>query len=185
MTRIIPGWQWPAVSEFCGYTGDCMENALMACMAAARNLPPTPAWLNSIVADMAARHLLAASNGATNVAACAAFARQYSYDVRAEQDYQYPLPSPILPILEANAGILPILLNVQNAQALTDAWKGTSDERGVHLHGLAILGILDNGYLIAMDGDNPQAAVGRFVAYSPAVIEAAQPCGYLILGRQV
>jgi len=182
--RIMPGWHWPAVAEFHGYTGDCTQDALMAALAASRNLPPTPAWLNSITSEMIARHM-AAPSGGTTIANVAEYARGYGYPIIAEYDYQEPLQVDVQSLLNENAGINPIVLQVANGQALQDGWQHGRDEPGLHYHAIAVLGVLPNGDHICMDGDSPASFAGRFCAYSSAVIAAARPCGLLIVGKQV
>lgn len=180
MPRICPG-PMVAFDQFHGYFGSCMEEALSACFAAALLKPGSPGWMNAIVRDMQARGLCTSPNGATTLAACAEFARAMHYGIVLEIDYSEPINADVIALLNQYAGVHPVLLQLANGQALRDDWKGSSDEPTLRYHGIAVLGLEDDGSYACLDGDNPQARLGRFCKYSQATILAARPCGFLVI----
>lgn len=158
-----------------GYKGDCMETALAVCVAAARGEPLSADLIVSFDEDM--RRLgLAQTNGATTIGACIEYARRIGCDVLVDINYAEPFHGDCRQLLRDHAGVHPILLNVANGQALH------GDEAGLHYHGIAVLGKEPSGYICA-DGDNVQANE-NFEIYAWDAIEAAQPCGMLIIDMQ-
>lgn len=167
------------LSEFVnGSHGDCVETAMAVCTAIVDVTPLTPDRLARILALMQSEGI-AEANGATTIAHAAKWLRDNGYSLLAEIDYQEPFNGDWLQLIRDHAGIHPIILNVANAQTLTDVETNSSDERGVKYHAIAIVGKQFDGYICA-DGDNPQAD-GRFQIYNRATLEAAVPCGMIIL----
>ena len=71
-------------------------------------------------------------------------------------------------------------MQVAVGMALVDAETQIRDEaQQLHYHAIAIVGRQDDGYLVA-DGDHPQVTE-RFQVYTYATLQAAQPCGLLVL----
>ena len=77
------------------------------------------------------------------------------------------------PLLLANAGRKPIVLQVANAEALP------GDERGVRYHFICVEEVDSRGYPTG-DGDNAAAPGGRLVTYDIGQLAAAQPCGMIV-----
>lgn len=182
MARIIEGWDWPSFDEFHGYNGDCMEHALEMCLAAVEGREPTIANMNRLVETFNS-HDWAGSNGATTINACISYVpNQAHHHLITAYGYQEPHKFD-LDLLTVFAGEYAILLNVARGSALHDAWTNQDDEPSLHYHGIAILGIADDGDFLCADGDNHESALGRYEKYSMASIIAAQPCGLLIFAK--
>ena len=168
------------LSEFSTHlNGDCVETAMAVAMGIANGVNATPQSITTIVHDLQAAGV-ASSNGATTINAAHDYIAQQGYAILAYVPYSEPFAGDWLALLRDYAGIAPIVLNVANAQALTDVETGARDEAGVHYHACAVIGKTDTGYLCA-DGDNPQASE-RFQMYTRQTIEAAQPCGMVVIG---
>lgn len=91
-----------------------------------------------------------------------------------------PMTADWVGALRQYAGVLPILMQVNNGQALTDAETNTHDQPGLQCHAFTVIGKLYDdanpaygGYIVA-DGDAPTASQ-KFAIYSRATLEAAQP----------
>ncbi len=170
------------LSEFVGgYTGICGETALAVALAAANYREATPQDILDITAAMRAAGL-AEANGASTLAGLAAFAKTRSAVV--EQEYPYQADN--FPgvdwanLLLSFAGHAPMVLQLANGQALSDAVTGAHDESGVKYHFIAVLGRTVGGAYLCADGDNPQATTG-YETYTEPDLAAAQPCALLIL----
>ena len=167
------------ISEFVnGSHGDCVETAMAVCTAIVDVTPLTPERLARILASMQSEGI-ADANGATTIAHAAKWLRDNGYSLLAEIDYQEPFNGDWLQLIRDHAGIHPIILNIANAQSLTDVETNSADEQGVKYHAIAIVGKQFDGYICA-DGDNPQAD-SRFQIYNRATLEAGVPCGMIIL----
>ena len=166
------------------FHGSCGQTALAVCVGAARGEPHDFEGIGELMItltrDMIARGI-AAPNGAATLAAYAQEAREIGCIVAAERRYHEPLDG-WRDLLRTDAGIRPILLQVANGEQLADAETGARDETGLRYHAIAIVGVHDDAYL-AVDGDNPEAT-RRFQMYALATLEAARPCGLLILEMQ-
>ena len=169
------------ITEFAdGFTGTCGQTALEVCLAAAQGHQATTAHMVEITRDMVDKKLCA-PNGAATIAALATEARALLGDqiVALEWDYKTDaLAGDWVSILRANAGKLPILLQLANGQALVDVETGARDESGLHYHAIAVLDKKDDGYVCA-DGDNPDV-VTRFQIYNLQALASASPCGLLM-----
>ncbi len=166
------------------FHGSCGQTALAVCIGAARGEPHdfegTGELMIALTHDMIARGI-AAPNGAATLAAYAQQARDAGCIVAVERRYREPLDG-WRDLLLANAGLRPILLQVAHGEHLTDAETGARDEEGLRYHAIAVVGVQDDVFL-AVDGDNPQAT-RRFQLYTQTTLEAARPCGLLILEMQ-
>jgi hypothetical protein len=171
------------ISEFAdGFTGTCTQTALEVCLACAEHRPPTQDHMVTITKDMIAKGLCSA-NGAATLWAVAHEARDLGHTVAIEWDYQEPLQGDWHKVLMDNAGLRPILLQVAVGMALVDGETGSRDEQQLHYHAIAIVGMQDDGYIVA-DGDNPQVP-NRFQIYSFDTLQAARPCGLMVLNMPV
>lgn len=177
-TQILP--HAARLSEFIGtgLNGDCVETAMAVAMGIVKGADATPQAILDIVHSMQGQGI-ASSNGATSINNAHDWLIAQKYAIAVYIPYGEPFQGDWLNLLRTWAGSAPIVLNVANAQALTDVETQAHDEVGVHYHGIAIIGRQDDGYL-AVDGDNPQATQ-RFQVYPRATIEAAQPCGMIVL----
>lgn len=168
-------------SEFtAGFNGTCTQTALAICMGISDNKAATQEDMVRITDDMIGKKLCA-QNGAATIAAVAQEARAMGFPVELEWDFGQM--GDWHGKLKDYAGKLPILLQVANGQALKDVETGKADESGVHYHAIAVVGFQDDGYVVA-DGDNPEVNQ-RYQVYPYDVLQAAQPCGLLILGLKV
>jgi hypothetical protein len=158
------------------YNGTCTQTALAVCLGIADEAGADADRMMLLTRDMISKKLCAA-NGAATVAAVAQEARDHGFTIDTEWDFGSL--GDWHTKLKTLAAHKPILLQIANGQALTDAETGAKDESGLHYHAIAIVGYQDNGYVCA-DGDNPQVAE-RFQIYSYATLAAAQPCGLLII----
>lgn len=91
-----------------------------------------------------------------------------------------PMSANWIGALRQYAGVLPIVMQVNNGQALTDAETGTHDQPGLQCHAYCVVGkVWDDanpaygGYLVA-DGDAPTASQ-KFALYTRQTIAAALP----------
>ncbi len=161
------------------YTGTCTQTALEVCLACTEHRAPTPAHMLELTRDMIAKGLCA-PDGAATLWAVAHEARELGHTVALEWDYQEPLQGDWHKVLLDNAGLRPILMQVAVGMALVDAETRVHDEaQNLHYHAVAIVGRQDDGYIVA-DGDHPQVN-DRFQVYTFPTLQAAQPCGLLIL----
>ncbi len=161
------------------YNGTCTQTALEVCLACAEGRAPTQEHMVQITREMIAQGICAA-NGAATLWAVAREARELGHAVALEWDYQEPLQGDWHKVLLDNAGLRPILMQVAVGMALVDAETGVRDEaQDLHYHAIAIVGRQDDGYIVA-DGDHPQVSE-RFQVYTFPTLQAAQPCGLLIL----
>jgi len=160
------------------YNGTCTQTALEVCLAIVDGRTPTFDHMASVTRDMIA-HNLCSRNGASTLAAIALEARRLGYTVATEWDYQQPLSQDWHALLMEHAGVNPILLQVANGQALVDVETGSRDESGLHYHAIAVCGKQSDGYICA-DGDNAQVN-SRFQIYTYATLDAAIPCGLMML----
>ena len=170
-------------SEFAyGWHGTCGQVSLAQAVQAARrgdvSTAAIQALMNDITHDMQSRGW-AAANGAATLWGLARAAEVHGAAIEYEHDYQEPLPIDVRTVLQQNAGVRPIVLQVANGQALRDAVTGAADEQGLHYHAIAVLDKEPRGYICA-DGDNPQANE-RNQIYTWDTLAAAIPCGILIL----
>ncbi len=167
------------ISEFAdGFNGTCTQTALEVCLACAEHRLPAQDHMVAITREMIAKGLCGA-NGATTLWAVAREARDLGHTVAIEWDYQEPLQGDWHKVLLDNAGRRPILLQVAVGMALVDAETSARDEQQLHYHAIAIVGLQDDGYIVA-DGDNPQVQ-DRFQIYTFDTLQAARPCGLLVL----
>ena len=171
------------ISEFTpgGVTGRCGETALEVAESASADRRATIAGMEAITADMQA-HGQADPNGASTLWGLARAAERGGFHIATEWDYAEPFPHDWHALLLAEADNRPVVLQLANAQALTDAETGASDERGVHYHFICVLGKQPHGFICA-DGDNPEVG-SRYQVYSYATLAAAVPCGALVLDLQ-
>jgi hypothetical protein len=161
------------------YTGTCTQTALEICLACVEDRAPTQDHMVQITRAMIAQGICT-GNGAATLWAVAREARELGHAVALEWDYQEPLQGDWHKTLLDNAGIRPILMQVAVGMALVDAETGVRDEaQALHYHAIAIVGRQDDGYIVA-DGDHPQVNE-RFQVYAFATLQAAQPCGLLVL----
>lgn len=177
--RILPNPLSP-ISEFStGLNGDCIETAMAVCLANVRNELLTPQTILYIYNSLKAKRMLDDNNGAMSINNCGAWFSQEGIEVIHQTNFHEPFNGDWLSLLSAHAGINPIVLNVANAQALTDIETGVSDEWGVQYHGLAVVGI-DGDVFICVDGDHPQASY-RMQHYHKDNITETEPCGMTII----
>ena len=157
--------------------GDCMETALATAMSIAKGFTLTPDFINSVVNGMGSN---AQPNGATTLAACYDYARSQGYQPLDYVAYHEPFTADFHNILLTYAvdefNSPPIVVNVANGQALP------GDEKGLHYHGITLVGRDTDGYLAA-DGDRLQAQEA-YQHYTIDELFAAQPCGLLVLALQ-
>ena len=168
------------ISEFAeGFNGTCTQTALEVCLACVEQRAPTQEHMVAITREMIAKGICAA-NGAATLWAVAHEARDLGRSVAIEWDYQEPLQPDWHKALLDNAGLRPILMQVAVGMALVDAETQIRDEaQQLHYHAIAIVGRQDDGYVVA-DGDHPQVTE-RFQVYTYPTLQAAQPCGLLVL----
>lgn len=164
-----------ALSEFiAGYNGDCGETAELAALHVALGLALDGPELATIVQrDIA--HGWASSNGSEPLSSIAddlaLVGAQYTSD-----GFSQPPTFDWKGALAANAGVKPVILEFANAQALP------GDETGVHYHfATALGGDPDTETYAFADGDNVAARSGQLVNYTVAQLEAAQPCGLILV----
>lgn len=166
--------------------GTCTQCALEVCVAAMQGRAPDASRMVAYTRDMIRRGWCSA-NGASTLAAIAHYARAVlGMTVATEWDYHEPLQQDWLSLLRAHAGTQPILMQVAHGAALIDAETHVRPEaaaRGLRYHAIAIIGKQASGYICA-DGDSPQVAQ-RFQIYNRATLEAAVPCGLMMLGMPV
>jgi hypothetical protein len=165
------------------FNGTCTQTALVVAMAAVRGTPCTDIeaaeWMINTTLWMIGQGTCE-SNGAATIAAVANEARRQGYQVAIEWDYQEPLTQNWQQCLDDNAGDNPIVLQLANGKALRDAETGAAPEDAtLQYHAICIVGVQNNGY-ICVDGDNPQVT-DRYQIYSQANLDAAVPCGLLVL----
>lgn len=167
-------------SEFQGgYHGTCGETALATALTCAGNQTDTAAGAIALMLAMTKEMIAlgwASSNGSTTTAHLHDEAHRRGY---ATDDAHYiPFANQIDPNLLHNillqfAGVKPIILEIARAYALP------GDEAGVQYHFICVVGVSPTGY-ICNDGDN-SAISQHLVTYSWAQIEAASPCGVLLI----
>lgn len=172
-----------ALSEFVsGYTGDCGQCAELCALHLVNPVayPLDVAALSAIVhRDIS--HGWASSNGAEPLSAIARDLA--SLGVAVDQDiFSQPLPFSLEERLNQVGGIHPVVIELALAGQLP------GDETGVHYHFITCVG-WDTyaGVGVFADGDNAAVRVSHnlgpagLVRYSVAELNAAQPCGVLVL----
>jgi hypothetical protein len=169
-----------------GYTGTCGETALTAALICAEKLgqdaethDQAVALMLSVTAEMRANGWADANGASTlwSIAREAAIKRGAS--IALEYDYQEPLQQDWHGVIEANAAVRPIVLQVGQAFNLVGQDGTGNDEAGVHYHFICVVGKCADGYVV-MDGDNWQIE-NELVIYSYATLQAADICGLLML----
>lgn len=180
-TRLLPNALH--FSEFQGgYHGTCGETALATAMVcSSAPIESTQDAINLLLSMT--REMIglgwASASGSTPTQRLhdEAIRRGFTPDAGSFISYSEPLdPAVLHPLLLSTAGIKPIILEIARAGLLP------GDEVGVQYHFICIVGITDAGY-ICNDGDNSQISQ-HLVTYSWQQIEAAVPCGVLVLEMQ-
>lgn len=166
------------LSEFWGgYTGTCGETALTVALASAFGIVETIAqesqYMLAMTQDMKSKGW-ASANGASTIWDLAQEVAVKHGVIFTNWAYQEPFQHDWHAEILAQAGIRPIVMQVATAGAGLPG-----DETGVHYHFICILGLDTLGYWVA-DGDN-WAANQNLVLYSYADLNAATPCGMLVL----
>lgn len=183
-TTTAPNAKTPPLSEFRydngkWLNGDCLETALATAMALAKGSEVTQDSINAVVNDLTTEGK-AQANGATTLADCHDYAVAKGYGVLKYVPYAEPFNGDfhalILQYAVSEFQSPPIVVNVANGQALP------GDEKGLHYHGITIVGRDATGYLVA-DGDRLQANEA-YQHYTIDELEAAKPCGLLVLTLQ-
>ena len=168
------------------FHGSCGQTALAVAIAAAQGSPADFEGVGELMIALTQAMIaqgIAAPNGASSLGALGQAAHDHGATVAIEQRYHEPLPDGWQAILLAEAGVRPIVLQVANGAALTDAETGRSDETGLRYHALAIVGLVDAALFLAIDGDHPEVT-RRMQRYKLATLVAARPCGLLVLDMQ-
>lgn len=179
--RLVPNAQH--IKEFYGgYNGTCTQTSAAMCLASALGTPTDHDGVVNLMLDMT-KDMIAAgtasANGAATVANMAAELRKRGASIATEWPYAGDrLPQDWVSLLRANAGIRPILLQLANAQAITDAY-GHAQDGGVHYHATAIMGLANEGYVVA-DPNNPNVE-STLDTYPLWALNAASPCGLIML----
>lgn len=178
-TRILPNALH--FSEFQGgFHGTCGETALATAMVC--STPPIEDTQEAIDLMLSMTHEMislgwASSSGSATTAHLRdeAVRRGFTYDTGSFISFSQPLPNATTfhNLLLSTAGVKPIIIEIARAGNLP------GDEAGVQYHFICVVGITDAGY-ICNDGDN-SAIASHLVTYSWAEIEAAVPCGVLVL----
>ena len=176
-TRILPNALH--FSEFQGgFHGTCGETALATAMVC--STPPIEDTQEAIDLMLSMTHELiglgwASSSGSTTTQHLRdeAVRRGFSPDSSSFISFQQPLANSAAfhNLLLSTAGVKPIIIEIARA--------GVLEGNAVQYHFICIVGITDAGY-ICNDGDNPNIT-SHLVTYSWAQIEAAVPCGVLVL----
>ena len=187
-------WQYlPQISAMCpnalhfsefqgGYHGTCGETALATALVCAS--PPIEDTQQAINLMLSMTKELiglgwASSNGSTTTAHLhdEALRRGFHPDESTFISFSNSIPATKLHnLLLQTAGVKPVILEIARAYALP------GDESGVDYHFICVVGISPQGY-ICNDGDN-SAIAAHLVTYSWSQIEAAAPCGVLVIEEQ-
>jgi hypothetical protein len=162
--------------------GTCTQASAAMCLTVANGLSTqyqnVVDLMISMRDEMFARGACAENGGAT-LSNIAQELRNRGANIATEWDYQGDqLPEDWHQLLEDNAGIRPILLQLANAQALTNA-AGMAEDAGVRYHAIAVLGLSDEGYVVG-DPNNPTVA-SEMDIYPIEAIRNASPCGLIML----
>lgn len=176
-----------ALTEFGRYNGDCMWDALLACLHCVDGIdaPLTIDALNTLTARAIADKLAGERGQASLGQVETACSRYYKLEPIYKLGYQvglpvrdsdrYPQVKGWLTALQAHGGINPIVLMIENAQALP------GNEPGVKRHGIAILGChVENAAYQVANGDSANGRKGQLDYYRFEDILAAQPSGLLV-----
>lgn len=170
VTRLLPNAA--AISEFVAqYHGDCGETAELVALHHLKGWDLNAVNLATIVKrDIA--HGWAGSNGAEPLSSIANDLRTEGvvYDI---YDYAEPFGADWHSVLLAQAGLVPIILQVAKGGNLP------GDEKGVQYHFICVVGINPSGYDVA-DGDNPASNSGKLVIYSFTDLQNAAVCGMIV-----
>lgn len=168
-------------SEFQGgYHGTCGETALATALVCATPQIETTADAIALLLSTT-RELIglgwASASGSTTTQHLHDEAIRRGFTPDTFIGFEQPLPSaPLHSLLLSTAGVKPIIIEIAQGGNLP------GDERGLQYHFICIVGITDAGY-ICNDGDNP-ASSAQLVTYSWSQIEAAVPCGLLVIDLQ-
>jgi hypothetical protein len=173
---------WHIKEFYGGYNGTCTQTSAAMCLASANGSPSDHDGVVNLMLAMT-REMIAAgkagNNGAATIANMAAEVRSRGGHTSAEVDYGGDrMGYDWVSLLRANAGVKPILLQLANAQAITDAY-GHSQDGGVHYHAIAVLGIANEGYVVG-DPNNPNVE-NAFDTYPLWTLTNASPCGLIML----
>lgn len=172
--RILPNAL--ALSEFQGYSGDCTQDAELACLHCldAARWPLDAATLDNIVAANVAAGTAAASGAETLDAVAADFVRRGA--TVEQHGYQEPLQYDWHSRLTQTAGYAPVLLQVANGAAF-------GHQGNLQYHAVAVLGHDDVAQVYyCADGDSPDANAGKLSQYTLAQLYASNPCGLIVAG---
>lgn len=189
--RMLPG---PHISEFSkgtdgrAFSGTCTQAS--AAMAYAAQQAPGMAAQQCVDLMISMRdamyvrdpHVSAtgcAANGAATIQAMAYELRQRGAHISQELAYEgHPLVEDWLSVIDTLAGVNPIILQVQNAQALADVY-GHPEDAGVQNHAIYIPGKSTAGAVVG-DPNNP-TVTSTFDTYSYDALRASQPIGLIVL----
>lgn len=184
--RLCPNSQH--IKEFYGgFTGTCTQTSAAMILASADGTPTdhdgVVNLMLSMTHDMITRgnnpETGAAPNGAATVVSMAYELKQRGANIATQVNYGGDRMSfDWISLFRANAGIRPILLQLANAQAITDAY-GHAQDGGVHYHAIAVLGIANEGYVVA-DPNNPNVE-NTLDTYPLWALSNASPCGLIML----
>jgi len=179
--KMVPN-AWHISEFYHNFRGTCTQTSAAMCLASALGTPNTHDGVVNLMLAMTEEMIAAGtagSNGAATVANMAAELRKRGASVNTEWDYAGDkLPHDWVGLLRANAGVRPILLQLANAQAITDAY-GHSQDGGVHYHAIAVMGIANEGYVVG-DPNNPNVE-NAFDTYPLWTLTNASPCGLIML----
>ena len=187
--QMVPNTQH--ISEFHGrpngpvYHGTCTQTSAAICVAAAEGQPTDHQGVIDLMLTMTEEMIAdgaAATNGAATVANMAREMIRHGASIAIEWDYAGDImPHDWHTLIKENAGIHPILMQLANAQALYNA-HGQAEDQGVHYHAIAIVGIADEGYVVA---DPNNATVEQtFDIYPIQALTNARPCGLIMLNTK-
>jgi hypothetical protein len=192
----------PHASQFAfGLKGSCTLLSLAACDVVSKGMRayvgdahaphPDPASVDNVQLLMyrayveARRYGLCAANGAANQASMITMSGRIGLPIKETLYYSESLPVEVwVDFLRRNVAHstrpYPILMQVRNGAALKDMQSGSTDEKELRYHAIAIYGTQTDdsdgqagGYLCC-DGDNP-AINDHPVIYNLATLAAAQP----------
>jgi hypothetical protein len=163
-------------------TGRCNWASLAVALAATEGIAPSHDRMVFLANDAYSKGYCDAENKAAKISQVAAYTRKIAKKrILKEWDYQEPFEEDWWGLLTQYAGINPIVLQIANGSGLIDIQTGVRDEAFpvLRYHTIAVVGMWGSTP-ICCDPDHPQVT-SRFQVYNRATLQAARPCGLLML----
>lgn len=151
------------LSRVGGFIAGCGEAALLVVLNAVKGAPTTPSDVTALIKQAVNAGQVTgglAQSGESSPANLEALANSQGVSLQSG-DYHA--------LLAQYAGVKPVIVGVSNARAFGGA------DSNVFGHYVTVVGKTATGNYVVSDPNTPESQAGKFVTYTPAQINAAQP----------